>query len=848
MPFFDSWLRSIRHARLRSTLVVPFVLEIITAVGLVGYLACWGAQKAVNDLAAQLRSEVSTRIEQELQHYFTTPHDINQLNAIAFAQRLLNFSNPQNLALIAQQVNRSSSINAAYCATQAGELLGVGRSSHANQLDLWLNNRATQKHFHYYGLDGQGNRLGLLQDDGPFDPRQRPWYKSTVQKQAVNWSDLYIDFTRKLPVITASLPVYSNSGQLLGVCATDVLLPDEFRRFLGGLQLGKTGQAFVIDRSGGMISSSTSEPLAAVQGEQITPVRAIDSENPLIRETARFLQQQFQNFQQIRQSQQFVFKADGQRQFVQVLPFQDGKGLDWLIVVTVPESEFMGQIYTTMSNTIWLALTALAVAIGLGVLTSRWITRSIHRITQAAEAMAQGDLNQRIEADSGAIELEKLASAFNVMAEQLRQSFSDLEANHADLRRSESRKQALLRAIPDLILEISADGIYLDCIPSKGGTWLVTDAESRIGKRVQDVLPGMLALDYLQTIQQVLQTEQASTLEYELMVDGLVETFEARVVPCSEQSALFIVRNITNRKIAEAALQQSEATNRALVEAIPDLLMRTRGDGTYIDITGRERLTIQNADRFLVEQHVRDSLPPDKAEQRMAAIQQALQTGKMQVYDQQFEVDGLIQYEEVRVIVSGKDEVLIMVRDITDRKRSEEALRIAEENYRSIFENALEGIFQSTVEGRFISVNPAMAQIYGYDSPDDMMANVTNIGEQIYVDPEARDLFHQQMAEAGQVKRLEYRVYRKEGEIIWIQEDTRSVRDNHGKLLYFEGIVQDITERKRKEEELRRQLEELKIEIDQKKRQQEVAMLTQDGFFQELQAEVSSLNLDEFWS
>lgn len=189
-----------------------------------------------------------------------------------------------------------------------------------------------------------------------------------------------------------------------------------------------------------------------------------------------------------------------------------------------------------------------------------------------------------------------------------------------------------------------------------------------------------------------------------------------------------------------------------------------------------------------------------------------------------------------------------MVRDITDRKQAEEALRIAEENYRSIFENALEGIFQSTPDGRYINVNPALAKIYGYDSSREMLESITDVGTQIYVDPEKRDEFRALLAAQDKAINFEYRCYCKDGSIIWTQIDARAVRDNSGQVLYYEGIVQDITERKRREDELRRQLEELRIEIDQNKRKKEVATLTQSTYFQEVQQEVAEINLDEFWS
>ncbi|WP_242056832.1 MULTISPECIES: PAS domain S-box protein [Oscillatoriales] len=186
--------------------------------------------------------------------------------------------------------------------------------------------------------------------------------------------------------------------------------------------------------------------------------------------------------------------------------------------------------------------------------------------------------------------------------------------------------------------------------------------------------------------------------------------------------------------------------------------------------------------------------------------------------------------------------------DVTDRMEAEEALRIAEENYRSIFENALEGIFQATAQGSFISLNPAMARIYGYDSGEEMMAAITDIGTQLYVDSERINDFFQEMEENGKVTDFEYRAYRKDGSIVWVEQDTRAVRDSNGNVLYYEGMIQDITQRKRQEEELKRQLQELRIEIDQQKRQQEVAAITQSDYFQEIQSEADSLNVDDFWN
>ncbi|QLE39059.1 PAS domain S-box protein [Nostoc sp. C052] len=129
-------------------------------------------------------------------------------------------------------------------------------------------------------------------------------------------------------------------------------------------------------------------------------------------------------------------------------------------------------------------------------------------------------------------------------------------------------------------------------------------------------------------------------------------------------------------------------------------------------------------------------------------------------------------------------------------------LKVAEAKYRSIFENAVEGIFQSSPNGRYITANPALARIYGYSLPEEVTANFTDI-EQLYVDPNRRAEFVRLMEKYGSVSEFESQVYRRDGSIVWISEKAYAVLDEQGKLLYYEGLIEDITQRKQTEEELR---------------------------------------------
>ena len=162
--------------------------------------------------------------------------------------------------------------------------------------------------------------------------------------------------------------------------------------------------------------------------------------------------------------------------------------------------------------------------------------------------------------------------------------------------------------------------------------------------------------------------------------------------------------------------------------------------------------------------------------------------------------DGSTLTVEIRTIpvkVQGKSLILGIARDITERKKTEKALLVAEKKYRSIFENAVEGIFQTTPEGSFISANPSMARILGYSSPEELIEERNDIKNQGYVLSEKRAEFKELIEKQGIVQDFEYQAYSKDGHMIWLSEDVHVERDSDGKIQYYEGSAVDITERKR---------------------------------------------------
>jgi diguanylate cyclase (GGDEF)-like protein/PAS domain S-box-containing protein len=153
--------------------------------------------------------------------------------------------------------------------------------------------------------------------------------------------------------------------------------------------------------------------------------------------------------------------------------------------------------------------------------------------------------------------------------------------------------------------------------------------------------------------------------------------------------------------------------------------------------------------------------------------------------------------------LSGHNVCLVVADNRVERSRAAEALAAAEARYRSIFDYAIEGIFQTSPDGKYLDANPALARIYGYASPAELTRHVTDISRQLYVDPSRRDTFVRLMRERGLVESFESQIVRKDGAIVWISECVRAVHDPAGNLLYYEGTVVDITLRKVAEDRLR---------------------------------------------
>ena len=381
----------------------------------------------------------------------------------------------------------------------------------------------------------------------------------------------------------------------------------------------------------------------------------------------------------------------------------------------------------------------------------------------------------------------------------------------AALRESEERFQAFMNHSPAMAYIKDADGRYVyvnKIFTDRFGIAM----DKLLGKTDFDWMPEDVARIVTENDRGVLSSGRMARVNETVPaadgppVDWLVLKF---LMTSSGRKLLGGVGiDVTRQKGSERALQASEARFRDLFDDAPvayhelDTENRlTRVNKTELAMLGytAPEMVGRTVWDFIVEDPSQDAIPVElDAEMRLEATQRTFRR------KDGTEIPVLMRHKLIADADGKVSGMRSTLQDISALKRTERELRDAEAKYRSIFENAIEGIFQITPDGRFRSVNPALARIFGFASPDLLIGGVTDIARQLYKHPEQRQEFLRRVQVENEVTDFETEVFRQDGSVIWVAEHARAVLDEEGRLLFFEGTVIDITERREAEEAITR--------------------------------------------
>ncbi|MEM9503869.1 MAG: PAS domain S-box protein, partial [Cyanobacteria bacterium P01_E01_bin.43] len=319
-----------------------------------------------------------------------------------------------------------------------------------------------------------------------------------------------------------------------------------------------------------------------------------------------------------------------------------------------------------------------------------------------------------------------------------------------------------------------------------------------VGAHVADVFPPDLSQRRLQAAQTAIDTQSVQVYEQTLVNEGQLQIEEVRVVPYTDDEVVLIIRDITQRHQAEMALRELEQENQAILAAMPDLIIVIDANETFIRCSYNAELSeIVPIHPQPVGLSIRELFPPLEASRYSTAVKRVLQTGQVEVFEQQLQFDDGLHYEEVRVVPYQNNQVFGIVRDITHRKQAEIRLTESEQRYATLAATVPVGIFRTDVVGNCIYVNDRYSQISGFSA-----AETLGTGWRNAVHPEDIAWVAAAWQQANEQKttfRREFRLLRPDGQIVWIYVQAEVERDVTGQMIGYVGTQTDISDRKQAE-------------------------------------------------
>lgn len=406
-------------------------------------------------------------------------------------------------------------------------------------------------------------------------------------------------------------------------------------------------------------------------------------------------------------------------------------------------------------------------------------------------------------------------------------NISDRKQAELALAASEAQKRAVLAAIPDLMLRIGGDGIVREYVTQHRELDIINSSVDAVGRFVADFIPEEVARRTHQYTQQAIQTGELQVYEQRVQIGDRVQDEEVRIVKSGDDEALFMIRDITERKRTEAALKQSEQTNRIIIASIPDLLIQMDREGNYSRMLGGSGVRIKQPNWSHTEPEIFNVLPRDLAEERLYYANRAIETGCLQVYEQIFNMDGENSYEEVRVAPLNDREVLVIIRDVTDRKRAEaerlqaEKARLELKLLEQILDIVLAGYWDWDIPNHYEYLSPGFKRMFGYS--DDELPNTPEAWQSIIFPedlPGVMACYDHHVQSRGMIPFYnEVRYCHKDGSTVWVICSGQVIEwDAAGQPLRMIGCHINISDRKRAEMERQRLIQELsefKLALDE---------------------------------
>ncbi|MEI6427551.1 MAG: PAS domain S-box protein [Pseudanabaena sp. ELA607] len=834
-------------------MVIPFLVQIITAVSVVGYLSHRSGQVAINHLANQLMNQASARVKDQLDTVLAGQQQVLIANQKVIQENNYSATDPKQLRQsFWQQIQLIPYLNHIGFISETGAEIGYIKLNNSGIIqeiralikqDLEVKSfvfyqtfNTPQSERHYYLADLQGEGQKLIHHL-PVDDRQLPWYRAAKLARHQTWSPIYL--YRVLPAlgINAILPIYDRQNQFQGVLYTNLSLAD-INVFLGKLSFSPSGQSFIIESSGNLVASSTNENPTDHREENHARRLTVDhSQNPISRAVFIALRNQYPDLNSLNRHIDFSIELENSKLFIHVQPYRDQYGLNWFIITTVPETDFMAEIDANNWHTVLLCLFMVILNIILGILTAKWLSKPVSEISTASQALALGQWQDALLNHPSIIRgFDILRDAFNIMSTQVKASSERAELTLVEV---STKYKTLLQTIPVGILITSDQGELLE-----GNSTL----EQVLGLSPQEYIAHLNYLNpnYLknhpqtncndQIIDHVKQWQiirgDGSPMPYEefasvralrenclvhniekgiIQADGKIRWLSVSAAPINlENYGLAIAYvDITERKNNEIQRQQSELIlleseqrYRQLVERETDFILRSEPDTTITfaneslcftlgctleQVVGKKWIDFANPDDLVSILYELSMLSPKAPAFR---TENRDRRANDQIGWTQWINQGI--FNESGTLV----EIQSVGRDITELKQVELALRESEARWQLAVEGAGDGAWDWNPQTNEVHFSRQWKAMLGF-SEMEIKHQFLEWDSRIHPDDKAQCYANIARYLSGETKmyQIHHRLRCKDGTYKWILARGQVIeRDLNGNPIRFIGTHSDITE------------------------------------------------------
>lgn len=822
---------------LRWVLIVPFAVQIVGTVAVVGYLSYRSGEKAIQDLANELMSEKGDRTSQYLTTYLGNAQEINRINAEALNTEVINLAEVENIEkYFYRQVKQFNFGNVNFGSIN-GSFIGVGyRSNFEEDITIASILENNPDEMIIYDVDEKGNRLDIVNIIDNPDERNSPWYQDAIQAGGNNtWSSIYTKpNTPEVMTISTSTAVYGDNKQLLGVFAIDLEL-GQISEFINNIKTGPDTHIFIIEKSGLIIADSRTNPPISTIDDQYQRISAPNHPDSLIQNISQELISKYGSFKHI--SRDTIFRSTTQQSFVKVKVHQDSFGLDWLIVTVIPESVFMAQIQTNLFNTLMLSGVTLILTTAFSLFIAHKIIRPIKTLSDLSIAIAQKESQKPFHKSSRIKELDILLKYFQKMTSQLQQSLVEKEHildNYQEMYRQviQSQTDFILRSNPDTTIIFANESLCnaLGCTLAdmKGKKWHDFANMENLPETLKQI--SELTPENLSFITEQYNHNQHGGIGWIQWINQGIFNPEGELVEVQS-----VGRDITELKEKELQLQVSQQKLVSILNNAPLPIFVSNGEGNIIMLNDSFAQTLGLDKNEIIGKSHEQLLSKQVASKCKKYEQKVIRTKQPLT----FEADIPLGNETKTFLITkflipdeggNFNHVCSMVLDISDRTIVEKSLQKSEARFRRLSENIPGVIYQYLVHldgtDKFTYLSPKVKDIYNLE-PEKVIEDSQQMWSLVHPDDvsELGEKIHDSASHLNDFY-SEHRIILKNGQEKWIEVSAIPEKQANGDIVW-DGLILDISDRK-----------EAQIAITEAKEKAEMATQAKSQFLANMSHEI----------